>query len=603
MAGRAARAAPVPPPFVPASPPFVPAVTPAVPAVTPAVPRSARRSARRARLVRLAARDDQHPDRGAVLGLVGHLLRAHRGHIDAARSARPLPHLATAPVIVLDDHGRGVIRVAEPGLMTALGPLADPADAAQAGQRHRSRLLAGGQVVHGDLADRVARPPGQQEGPAQFGSVQDRVAAQHGISALADEIPPARRTRAGRIGNREPAARRVQIGVHVQAPVPADPQAGPGVDALLHHPQLGRGLVGCGQVGQPQVVARRGADRGRDDEPAPVPAHLHAVVAGLLPARTEDHHVLGGRDADPVQVDATVVLLLALGHRLGGQPPHVVERLAGRSPAAARAGQPGHPGVTAAIDRPIHVLPGGHVHDPQHGLLVAALGELVGQQLALLVRLPRVQRGDPRRVDAHRVDEHALRRGRGVLGGAGTGRQQHGVILIGRAAHEELPVAAPGRRADRARPHELGDPRRHDVAARKRRGVLGEQRILRRLPGARFGQVGIFEPAVRIQHHVAEDLVGDFEPGGVGVAQFGHGRHPSGGSSRRSMAYDRQRIGPLRAIATPRIPACHPGIPACRPGVPGWHSGGSARRPDCFAPRGRPQRGLYGGGSPSQPTH
>ena len=62
---------------------------------------------------------------------------------------------------------------------------------------------------------------------------------------------------------------------------------------------------------------------------------------------------------------------------------------------------------------------------PQLRLLVAALGELVGEQPALLVRLPRVERGQAGGVERHRVDEHPLRV-------PGSGGEQHPVLLAGR---------------------------------------------------------------------------------------------------------------------------------------------------------------------------
>ena len=114
------------------------------------------------------------------------------------------------------------------------------------------------------------------------------------------------------------------------------------------------------------------------------------------------------------------------------------------------------------------------------------------------------------------------------MAGLRAGCVQHGVILIGSAAEEELMAAAPGRRADRARPHELGDPRGQGVAAREGRGIPGVKRILRREPGAGLGGACVLEPAVRIAQHLTEYLLGEIEPPGVGIGQFGHARHPNG---------------------------------------------------------------------------
>ena len=101
-----------------------------------------------------------------------------------------------------------------------------------------------------------------------------------------------------------------------------------------------------------------------------------------------------------VQVNPPVVLRLALGDRVRRQPPHVVERLA--------PGQPGDAGVPAPVDRPVHQLAGRDVKHPQQRLLVPAMRELIGEQPALLVRLPGVQRRPPGGIDRNRIDQHAL---------------------------------------------------------------------------------------------------------------------------------------------------------------------------------------------------
>ena len=246
--------------------------------------------------------DDEHPHRGPVLGPVRHLPRRHVGDLDAARRGGPGGHRGIPRVEPQHHRGRRVVGVDEPRLVPALGPLAGSARGAQAGQRHLARPLAGGQVVHGDLAERVPGPAGQQDRAVQLGPVQDGVSAQHRLGILADQVAPGGRDRAPRVGgvrHRDPAARRAVVGEHVEPPVPADPDAGLGVDPLLDHPEVGRGGIGFGQVGDPQVVARRGAPRRRDDQPPPVPADRDAVVVGLVPALAEDEHVLVRRARRP----------------------------------------------------------------------------------------------------------------------------------------------------------------------------------------------------------------------------------------------------------------------------------------------------------------
>ena len=74
--------------------------------------------------------------------------------------------------------------------MAPLGPFAGSAHGAEAGQRHLAHPLAAGQVVHGDLAERVPGPLGQQDRPVQLGPVQDGVSAQHRLGILADQVAP-----------------------------------------------------------------------------------------------------------------------------------------------------------------------------------------------------------------------------------------------------------------------------------------------------------------------------------------------------------------------------------------------------------------------------
>ncbi len=245
----------------------------------------------------LAPGDDQHPHRGPVRGLVGNLPRIDVGNVDGARRPLPQPDPAGAGVVAVDGHRRGVVGVGEPRLVPALGPLAQPADGAEAGQRDAAQPLAGGQVVHADLANGVPGPGRQQHGPAKLVAVQDRVAGQDSLRILRDLLAPAAESRLGRVGGQQPAARRVPVGEDVQHAVPAGPGRGLRIDVLLQHAQVGRGFPGGRQVGEPEVVARRGAGRRADDQPAAVQAHRGHVVVRLLPALAEDHRVVIGGPA------------------------------------------------------------------------------------------------------------------------------------------------------------------------------------------------------------------------------------------------------------------------------------------------------------------
>ena len=98
------------------------------------------------------------------------------------------------------------------------------------------------------------------------------------------------------------------------------------------------------------------------------------------------------------------------------------------------AGQPGQRAVAGAVDRPLDRLAAGHVHDEQGGLLVAALGQEVGQPLALQRRHPAVE-GDGVVVgQGARVDQDPL-------GPVGLAHQQDRMLLVAAAALEEPAVA------------------------------------------------------------------------------------------------------------------------------------------------------------------
>ena len=376
--------------------------------------------------------------------------------------------------------------------------------------------------MHGDLADGMPGPHHEQHRPRP--PVQDDVALQHRLGIGGHEVPPLFGPGARRVGDRDPAPGRAGVGEHVQPAVPAHPDPGPRVGADLDRLQRGRGQVGGGQVGDPQVVAGLGAPGRADRQPPAVPAHRGRVVRRLVPARAEDQHVVVGGGAHPVQVDPAVILLFAYRHLIGGQPARVVERLAPR--------QPGDPGVAAPVDRAVHQLAGFHVHHPQQRLLAAAFGQLVGQPPALLVRLPAVEGGPPARVDGHRVDERPPGAGIGGVPGAGIHRAQHRVFFTGQPPGEEPPGAPPHRDPDVPGPRQLPDPVGQGRHPRQGRRMRPEQFVLGAQPGSRLVTAGVLEPPVGVADPVAQQILGQVEPprGRVlaRVLVCGHDWHHSG---------------------------------------------------------------------------
>ncbi len=410
----------------------------------------------------------------------------------------------------MDGADGDVVGVAEPGLVPALRALGHPADAAQARQRDLSAQLPGPQVVDGELADRVPGPRHEQHRRRQLVPVEDGETVEHRLVVLGDEVDPG--VVRGLLGARDgdPVARGVAVGHDVQPTVAADVHSGLRVDVLLHDPQAGslrgRRARAPGDVGEPQVVPRRRALGRGDAQPAPVEADADAVVLGVAPPGPEHQDVLGGVGAQPVQPHPAMELLLALGHQRGVEAPHVVVRRGAR--------QPGDGGVPGAVDGPVDDLTGHHVHDAQHGLLRAALGELVREQVALLGGLPGIQGGQQRRVEARRVEQHPL-------GAVRVHGHQHRVLLGAVTAHEELPLRAPHGCADAAGCEQLADPAGPVLTAHPAGGLLLDEDRLRRGPldGARV--VDVLQVAVRVGDPMTEQVVHDVDPRRVRIREGG----------------------------------------------------------------------------------
>jgi hypothetical protein len=249
------------------------------------------------------------------------------------------------------------------------------------------------------------------------------------------------------------------------------------------------GAAGRAEVRQPGVVARRRPDRRRDQQPPAVAGGGGAEVRAWVVAVAEHQHVVVRVRPHAVQPDPPVVLRLVRRQRPRRQPPHVVVRRPTFEPAA----QPAHRRVPRAVDRAVDDGAARDVHHPQHALLRAALGELVGQERAVVVRLPVVQRRQALGVDRDRVDQHAL--GLAAVR-AGLGDEQDGVLLVPGAPDEEPPVAAPDRHADDARAEQLGQPAGdasrpgHSAACSREQVVLRRDQSASRVVGVSSQRYG-----------------------------------------------------------------------------------------------------------------
>ncbi len=117
--------------------------------------------------------------------------------------------------VVAEDHARRrVVGVDEPRLVAALGPLDQTADGAEAGQVELPNRVAEGQVVHGDLADRVPRPGQQEDRLLEGRAVKDGDVVDDRGGVLGDELLPAGifgESGVSRVGDGDPAAGRVAV--------------------------------------------------------------------------------------------------------------------------------------------------------------------------------------------------------------------------------------------------------------------------------------------------------------------------------------------------------------------------------------------------------
>ena len=186
------------------------------------------------------------------------------------------------------------------------------------------------------------------------------------------------------------------------------------------------------------------------------------------------------------------------------------------------------------------MLAGHDIQHPEFRFLVPSAGQLVGEQPALLVRLPGIERGQPGRVQRRRVDQHPLRFPAG-------GRQQHPVLLPGQAAHEELPRAAPGRGADVPGGHQLLDPGLHPGPPGQPGLRVGPQRVLRPQPLLRGGAARVLQPAVRVGDAVPLQILDEVVAARHGIpgrVRARARRGGAGGSHGRTLREQRTCGGP-----------------------------------------------------------
>ena len=154
------------------------------------------------------------------------------------------------------------------------------------------------------------------------------------------------------------------------------------------------------QVGDPQVVARLRALCGGHLEPAAIARNFEAVVIRHRHTGAEDIRVADGVGPHCVQKHSTVKSTLGLGQYFGRKAANVVEAFA--------SGNPGNGGVAATIDRPVDHLASGNVHHVEDRFFRPPFGYLVGEPIAFLRRLPRIQSGAAGGIEFHGIDQDSL---------------------------------------------------------------------------------------------------------------------------------------------------------------------------------------------------
>ena len=184
-----------------------------------------------------------------------------RRDVHVPRRGGPGRRLAGARVVVAARCSASTcVGVADPGLVAALGVLGQAAERPDAGQGDAALPLPGRQVVHGDLADRVpaSRRPAAA-GASSSSPSSTAYAVEHRLGVLGQQVVPGVGRRAARVGDGEPAAGGARSVITYSRPSPAHVRRRPRVHALLDDGQRRRRQVAAAQVGEPEVVARRGA--------------------------------------------------------------------------------------------------------------------------------------------------------------------------------------------------------------------------------------------------------------------------------------------------------------------------------------------------------
>ena len=305
--------------------------------------------------------------------------------------------------------------------------------------------------------------------------------------------------RVRRIGDGEPPARGVAVRHQPQPAVAGDPRRGLRVHADLEVAQL----AVPGEVGDPHVVARRGAGRPGDDQPAAVAAGVHAEVGGGVAALAVDEHVVVGRRRRPGGArpgGGTAPRRRAPGPARGGGRRTARRRRAARRRGSSgsgrsarrrprrwrrrgrrgwtprrrpwRAGRPAGRPPTTADQASSVVVPAGSSAIGSTSTRCGAVGLADAQHRVLLARVAAGGEGARRRA---RPGRRRRRRAPAARAGRRTpARMRQRAEHLG-GERRPGPRSTPGS-ADRRRPRASGRGRRRGVRAGPRRGRAGGRR-------------------------------------------------------------------------------------------------------------------------------
>ena len=301
-------------------------------------------------------------------------------------------------------------------------------------------------------------------------------------------------------------------------------------------------------------VTAVGALRGRDHHPAAI-VRYRRTVAQLGPiGRGIDQLVGRLRRADTVEVDRLIGVERLEFHPFGRLREARIEKSGIADPRDA--------GELGPADLVRQHLAGGHIEQADGPPVRTAILDRIGQQLAIVRRLPVGQRGRTVLGPAIRVDQQARGPGQGIAD------KQLRLVLQARIAHVEIVGAGLARQAEPFVIHQRLDPLGKPIPLRQRAEILLGHRVLLLHPGRdrRIGPDIVLQPTIGIGDRLAERRLDNRATSGLRIGQFvilsgnGDSRHGKQGTDHGAGATRHDNPPPnaksgSKPSACPRL--CH----------------------------------------------